>query len=799
MRGWTGKQWRRLAAAWAALAFCAAQAAPARVEIRRTTDGVPHVLAADWQGLGYGYGYVQAQDALCTMAEAFLTYEGRRSAHFGADARLVANSTLGHPKNSELDFFFRAHANAAMVQAMRAEQPAQLQAMISGFAQGYNRYLEQARTAGEQPGAPACLAQPWLRPISADDIYRRMYAAAIAGGYARFIGEIANAAPKPAAGLPAAAKADHDASLAALLAPRVGQQIGLGSNAIAFGGRATGGDGAVLFGNPHWYWGGPDRFYQAQLTIPGKINVAGVSFLGIPVIMLGFNEHVAWTHTVSDARRFGVFELSLTPDRPDSYRYDGRDMAMEQTSVSIEVLGADGKLHEQRRTLYGSRFGPLLDLGQRNPAFGWSATTALAIRDVNAANYRIFRNYFYWASARSLDDFIAIQRREGAMPWVNTLAIGRHDPRAWYGDIGNVPHVPDQLRAACTTALGQGFAQMDGAVPFLDGSRAQCNWRHDESAAQAGAMPVAEMPGLLRDDYVANMNDSYWLSNPQQPLQGFARTLGGEQLALSPRGRYGHLLAQQLAGAQSRSGMALAWRTMDAVLDPLSHAAVLYKNDLLDGACAGMSDGHDLAAACTLLRQWDNRASTDARGALLWAQWWRQLDRLPASQLYRTDFDAALPLHTPAAINGADPRVRAALAAAVQSVRAGGHALDAPLGSVQALRTDGTAVYGGCSAAGYFTVACSHAKDGRLDAQSEGNSYLQVVRFGSEGVAAHTLLAHGEREQALAGGAGASAGAVTGTGKAALHRYARKQWLPFAFSEQAIAADPALTRQVLLP
>ncbi|WP_297354281.1 penicillin acylase family protein, partial [Paraburkholderia sp.] len=39
-----------------------------QVEIRRTALGIPHVKADDWGSLGYGYGYVQAQDNLCTMA-----------------------------------------------------------------------------------------------------------------------------------------------------------------------------------------------------------------------------------------------------------------------------------------------------------------------------------------------------------------------------------------------------------------------------------------------------------------------------------------------------------------------------------------------------------------------------------------------------------------------------------------------------------------------------------------------------------------------------------------------------------
>ncbi len=77
-----------------------------------------------------------------------------------------------------------------------------------------------------------------------------------------------------------------------------------------FGESATRTKSGLLLGNPHWYWAGPDRLYQAQLTIPGQIDIAGASFLGVPIIMLGFNDAVAWTPTVSAARRFGILELT---------------------------------------------------------------------------------------------------------------------------------------------------------------------------------------------------------------------------------------------------------------------------------------------------------------------------------------------------------------------------------------------------------------------------------------------------------------------------------------------------------
>ena len=302
------------------------------VEIRRTTDGIPHVRADSWRELGVGAGYVQAQDALCTLAEAFVTYEGRRAWFFGADGRPARNSTFGKPKNIDLDFFFRAQADEAMVARYRASNPPALNELVDGFAAGYNRYLADVREGRQRPAGRTCLKQPWVRDISADDIYRRMYAAQIAAGYARFVTEIANAKParpdNAAARDATPAPAADDTALRDLLAQSIGDQPGLGSNMFALGREATGGDDAVLFGNPHWFWGGPDRFYQMHLTLPGRLDVAGATFLGVPIIMLGFNDHIAWSHTVSAARRFGLFDVALDPADPTRYQIDGGTEAM---------------------------------------------------------------------------------------------------------------------------------------------------------------------------------------------------------------------------------------------------------------------------------------------------------------------------------------------------------------------------------------------------------------------------------------------------------------------------------------
>jgi acyl-homoserine-lactone acylase len=833
-----GKPWRYARASLLALLCGGSWLGPAlaqgkgAVEIRRTTDGIPHVLAKDWQALGAGIGYVQAEDGLCTLAEAFVTYEGRRAWFFGAEARPAHASTFGQSKNLDLDFFFRGFADATVNRRYRAEHPPELLALVEGYAAGYNRYLVHLRSDPSAQAQRPCASAEWVRDISPDDVYRRMYAAQVAAGLARFIPQIVNAAPPTAslrqggASAPAADMRSGEAALQAHLSHGVGDQPALGSNALAFGREATGENQGVLLGNPHWFWGGPDRFYQMHLTIPGKLNVAGAGLLGVPLVMIGFNHNVAWSHTVSAARRFGFFQLALDPTDPTRVLVDGQSEALQARQVEVEVRDG-GEVKRVSRTLYRSRFGPVLDLGPYSPAFRWTPSTAVAIRDANEDNFRAFRNFFFWNQAKSLDDFIAIQKREAGMPWVTTTAVGRGDGRVWFADIGAVPNVSDDQRRACATPLGEGFARLDATTPFLDGSRAACDWAKHQGDTRPGLMAAMAMPQLLRQDYVANMNDSYWLTNATAPLEGYPSVLGGERKALSLRGRLGHQMAAELLQARAGSAAALSRQLRQAALTPRAYSAERFKAELLAQACAQpvvewvdppsgqevLPEGQaapvpvqhrvDVSTACQVLERWSGRAEVSDAGAPLWEAFWDRLDAWPADQLYGTPFSSDAPLTTPAAPGGtaasekqAQVQVARALAGAVEALGRRGQALDASPGDVRSVMSGPhrVPIYGGCHGVGYFVVICNgdgSGESGRsssLGPESFGNSYLQVVTFSSVGVQAWTLQAMGQDESALLGG----------EGLAPVQRYARKDWLPFPFRELDIARDPGLKRLRLL-
>jgi acyl-homoserine-lactone acylase len=772
------------------------------VLVQRTTDGIAHLQAASWRGLGHGVGYVQAEDALCTLADAFTTYAGERSLFHGTLDGPKHDSTFGKPRNWELDVFFRAVADAPTVERYREQLSTELRDLVTGYVRGYNRYLAVARAATPTRKAPSCLWQVWVRPIQDIDVYRRMIAAGLAGGYARFVSEIVGAAP-PGASSDSLAEGGG-ASLAVRLRQPIGEHEGLGSNAVAFGRQATGENQALLFGNPHWYWRGPDRFYQMHLTIPGRINVAGVAFLGIPVVMIGFNERVAWTHTVSAARRFGLFQLQLEAGNPLAYLVDGTVESVRSYLISIPVRELDGKLGMMSRAVYRTRHGFVIDFGSMDPSFGWSTGHALTIRDVNVDNARIFDTFLAWGQATSLDDFIRVQSKSAAMPWVNTVAIARDDGRVWYADVGAVPDVPDELRERCATFLSVRFAQLDGAAPVLDGSRAACNWHVDPVSAQPGAMRADRLPTLLREDYVANMNDSYWASNPQQRLEGYPSNLGGERGALSMRGRAGHVLAEKLITLRARSARELARYARKAVLESTAYSAVLLKADFVKQVCKGAvpdvsarspagtqnTDEAQLHEGCRVLHTWSNRGDPQARGALLWEAVWAQLENLPASFVFQHQFAQLHPVHTPRGLVSDPSRWTSVLEKAIVRMSEEGLEPDAKTAEQRHVVVGERLVpiFGGCSDAGYFAVICNPNPGSKFSgANTFGNSYLQLVYFESQQVRAFTLLSHGQQETALAGGPGWQA----------VQRYAERRWLPFPFAKSDIERDPRLVRYVL--
>lgn len=135
----------------------------ARAEIRRTGFGVPHIVAANERGLGYGIGYAYAQDNLCLLANEVVTVNGQRSRYFGPD-----KATLEQRNNMASDLLFQwLNTPQALADFWKA-QPLEIRQLMQGYVAGYNRSLAEQTTQG----LPQPCAAEWVRPISTDDLVR---------------------------------------------------------------------------------------------------------------------------------------------------------------------------------------------------------------------------------------------------------------------------------------------------------------------------------------------------------------------------------------------------------------------------------------------------------------------------------------------------------------------------------------------------------------------------------------------------------------------------------------------------
>ena len=269
-------------------------------DIRRTAFGVPHIRAQDERGLGFGIGYAYAQDNLCLLANEIVTVNGQRSRYFGPE-----QFTVEQRENRVSDVFFTWLNTPQAVEAFWQAQPVQVRDLVEGYAAGYNRYLGERR----QQSLPQQCQGEWVREITPQDLVKLTRRLLVEGGVGQFAEALAGATPPQAT-----AAIAHDVQ-AYQLADARQQRFALdrGSNAVAVGSERSFNGRGMLLANPHFPWVGGMRFYQMHLTIPGKLDVMGAALPGLPMINIGFNQHLAWTHTVDSSKHFTLYRLQLDP------------------------------------------------------------------------------------------------------------------------------------------------------------------------------------------------------------------------------------------------------------------------------------------------------------------------------------------------------------------------------------------------------------------------------------------------------------------------------------------------------
>ncbi|WP_087882799.1 acylase [Streptomyces alboflavus] len=751
--------------------------------IRYTEYGIPHIRADDYADLGFGTGWAQAADQVCTLAEGYATVRGERSRYFGADGD-PGGELSSAATNLASDQYFRGVRQEGTVERL-FKQSAPLgmsresKELARGFAAGYNAWLKQNRITD-----PACAKADWVRPATTLDQVRLNYAAAVLGGEGRGVDGIVGATP-PAADTTRRAPDPRRAAAAARDLVSTDGNADMGSNAVAFHGSTTANGRGLLLGNPHYPWHGARRFWQSQQTIPGELNVSGGSLIGTPVINIGFNGQVAWSHTVATGVPFNVHELTLDPADPTAYLVDGKRERMTRRTVTVPVK--DGP--PVTRTQYWTRFGPVVtSLGGQLP-LPWTKTTAYALNDPNSRNLRVGEADLRFGQARSTHGIQRALRSTQGLPWVNTVAADRHG-NSLYTQSQVLPRLTDDLVGRCSTALGKATYPAAG-VAVLDGSRSQCALGKDKDAIQPGTFGPSRMPTLVNAPYAENSNDSAWLSNADRPLTGYERVFGtiGTQRSMRTRGAIEDVAAMAGRGGLTVRDLQRQQFSNRAPTGDLAAADVARACAALPPGAARTTDGKavDVAEACRVIKSWDRTMDTSSRGALLFDRFWRALTaKVPGAQLWKVPFSAADPVRTPNTLDTGVPGFATALADTVAELTAARIPLDSRLGDHQFVVRNGKRlpIHGGTESLGVWNKIEPrwNAPGGGYTEVAHGSSHIQAVGWDDSSCPkARTLLSYSQ-----------SSNPNSPHYRDQTRLYSEERWVTSRFCEKDIRSAPGL-------
>nr|WP_225930755.1 acylase [Pseudomonas siliginis] len=734
-------------------------------DIRRTSFGVPHIRAENERGLGFGIGYAYAQDNLCLLANEIVTVNGQRSQYFGPE-----QLTVEQRQNRVSDVFFTWLNTPEAVKAFWQAQPAQVHDLVEGYAAGYNRYLAERR----QQGLPQQCQGEWVRDISAEDLVKLTRRLLVEGGVGQFAEALAGATPPQAT-----AQVKHDTE-AFQLADARQQRFALdrGSNAVAVGSERSFNGRGMLLANPHFPWVGGMRFYQMHLTIPGKLDVMGAALPGLPMINIGFNQHLAWTHTVDSSKHFTLYRLQLDPKDPTRYLLDGKSLPLSKQTVTVQVKQADGQVVAVARDIYSSQFGPIV---QWPGKLDWDRQYAYSLRDANLDNDRVLEQWYAMNQASNLKDLQDAVHKIQGIPWVNTLAVDDKG-QTLYMNLSVVPNVSAEKLAKCSDP------RLGLRMIVLDGSNSGCAWDVDPHAAQKGIFASSQLPQLLRRDFVQHSNDSAWLANPAQPLTGYSPLISQEGQPLGLRSRF----ALDRLGELSKKGPLAVKDLQHMVMDDQVYLAAQVMPDLLKfcGSDLG-SDAATLKSACASLKAWDGRANLDSGLGLVHFQNIMQA-LLESADIWRVAFNPADAQHTPRGLAVEQPAVakalREAMLASVERVGKMGLKPETRWGDIQVVSSGGqqTPIHGGPGTLGIYNAMQSVPReDGKLEVVS-GTSYLQVVSFDEKGPHAQGLLAFS-----------LSSDPMSKYSRDQTAAFSKKQWSVLPFTEQQIQADPQYQVQTI--
>jgi len=342
---------------------------------------------------------------------------------------------------------------------------------------------------------------------------------------------------------------------------------GASNNWAVAGAKSTSG-GALLAGDPHLHLTLPAIWYQLTMDSPGY-HAAGVSIPGTPVVLIGHNEHIAWSLTDAQNQQTFFYVEKEDADHPGMYLWKGNWTKYTTLSYDIPVLGGTAEHVKVRWSVHG----PVISERGQTTSVWWSGN--LPSHDLNvlldidrAGNWQEFRN--------------------GLRGWLSpTHNFVYADDRGNIGMIsaGYYPQV----------AKGQPWLPMPGTGEY----------------DVIGTIPFDDIP----NDYNPPSN-ILWSANQRQVTKNYPYYIGTTTNFFDEGYR-----ANEIHRALSRPGKLSAGDMQALQTDTRDFLAAEIVPVLLRSLAKEQLNATE-SAVVELLRNWDFRMDTASAGATVWWYFW---------------------------------------------------------------------------------------------------------------------------------------------------------------------------------
>lgn len=496
------------------------------VDIYRDSMGIPHIYATTLHDLFVAQGYVHAQDRFWQMDFWRHIGSGRLAEMFGES-------------QVETDAFLRTLGWRVITEQEWEGLSDESQAILTAYAEGVNAYI------AERDGTELSLEYAILKLLNPDytiepwtPIHSLTWAKAMAWDLRGNMGqeieravllksftpqqvdelfppypqdhplivpqisvgglESSKASAVQSANLPldALVAVQNNVALLDSILGSTGSEIG--SNSWAVSGELTDSGMPLLANDPHLGIQMPSIWYQIGLHCQPKsaacpFEVAGFSFAGVPGVIIGHNDRIAWGMTNVDPDVIDLYIEKVNPENPNQYEVNGQWLDFETRRETIQVGGGEAVEITVRLTRHGpvisDTYGLLKD-DVEPPATPFKERAGIELPENYVVALRwtalepsyVFEAIWGFNKAQNWDEFRQAAR-SFAVPAQNLL----------YADVdGNIGY------------------QMPGAIPVRasgDGRQPVPGWIDDFE--WVGYVPFEELPYALNPEsgYIVTANN----------------------------------------------------------------------------------------------------------------------------------------------------------------------------------------------------------------------------------------------------------------------------------------------------